>query len=227
MIPSAVQASATLPQTIPTRFLAAPNPPPPDDNASYKAKEQALKLKKEKFDQAVAAMETHMGINSANELYLDVTTAAEVGIDEESFTALKRAMEHTNALLRSGKVKLSDVHFSTKGPKEADNSTVTAASCAGINAAYMYWWGYRFYMNECLTQQIEGLLWMGAGAATICGVLAGVFAQVEVTVICGLSAALMGIGAGYIQYVDGGGGNQGIIVDYNWFYNDITWIGNQ
>lgn len=172
-------------------------------------------------------MEAHMGVNSANELFLDVTTAAEVGIDEESFTALKAAMEHTNALLRSGKVKLSDVHFYTKGPKEADNFTVTADDCAGTTAAYLYWWGYRFYMDECLTQQIEGLLWMGAGVSAVCGVLAAFFGQVEITLLCGLAAGLITIGAGYIQYVDGGGGNQGIIVDYNWLYNDITWIGHQ
>lgn len=172
-------------------------------------------------------MEAHIGVNSANELYLDVTTGKEIGIDEESFNALKAAMDHTNARLRSGEIKLSDVHFSTKGPKVLDNNVFTIASCAGTTAAYLYWWGYQFYMDECLTQQVEGLLYMGAGVSTIAAALSVPFGQVEVTIILGLAAGLMGLGGGYLQYIDGGGGNQGIIVDYNWFYNDITWVGHQ
>ena len=67
-------------------------------------------------------------------------------------------------------------------------------------------------LSESQTQELEGALWMGdGGAALIAAILgaSGIGAGLAVVV-----AAILTIGAGYIQYEDGQGGNQGVII---WF----------
>lgn len=101
-----------------------------------------------------------------------------------------------------------------------------AKKCAGRTMMLRRWYGAVFYLDECVTQVIEGLLWMGAGAATICSLLTAFFGQLPVSLICGMAAGLAGIGAGAIQAIDGAGANQGIIISAAWT-GRILWIWHQ
>ncbi len=216
---------------LPPAISAAPPsfPPTPPDQADAAAKAQAMKVQKERFERAVRLMETHIQVSATGELHLDVDKGAQLGIDDATFNALKAGLEQTNAQLRDGRIKLSDVHFLTKGEAATEvpeASTYQATACAGWTGYVVYWWGYELYLNECLTQSVINLLWIGTGVTALCAVIATALGGVPVAVICGAAAALITIGAGTLGLIDSWGGFQGIIVAVDWLGN-LQWVWHQ
>ncbi|MDD5371596.1 MAG: hypothetical protein PHQ40_21155 [Anaerolineaceae bacterium] len=180
-------------------------------------------MQKEKFERAIRIMETHLHINPQNELYLDVLDGAAIGLDEPTFDDLKARMEQTNARLRAGEFKLSEVHFGLAPQIPAENSAITTLTDAGWTGVAIYWWGFEFYFSESWTQVIVNMLWIGDGVAVICTAIAALFGSVPGAVICGLAAGIITIGAGTIGAVDALGDNQGIIIATD-LVGNFQWI---
>lgn len=158
------------------------------------------------YEPAILAMEQHIYVTDDGLLALDIESGKAIGVADPVYNHLAQAMEHTNELLQAGKISLSEVSLDS-----AINTTSSADpnACQGItrNPIY-YWWGYRQYLNSCRTKDL--IFAMTVGAA-VCGFLSG-----------GLCAVVLGVGVGYITWLNDRWG-RGIYAQITWLNVGYVW----
>jgi hypothetical protein len=179
------------------------------------AKARQHDQEREQYEQAIAAIEPHLQKSADGKFQLNVHDARELGIPQPVFEHLRSALERTNDMIDKGEVKADVVRLQsdTQLPPSKFSGT-----CAGRDLALQYWWGTKTYVDECITQEIEGLLAVGAGVVAIAGALSVIGA-----IPSGVAAGFLGLEVGYIQLIDGMGANQGVIFNQPWFGPGWVW----
>lgn len=176
--------------------------------------------KKKLYEQAIQKVEAHLTAAPDHTLVLGIKSGADVQIDQTIFDALAKSLEQTNAHLKAGRLNPHQVLLKTDfGKRPASISFSVAGNCAGQSGIYYHWWGVSVYSNECQTQTVEGLLAAAAGAAAIADALG--LAVLDF----GLLAGILSLAVGALQFVDGLGGDQGLIFYHTWA--DVSWFWHQ
>src|SRR5262245_30779829 len=188
---------------------------------SIKSQIKAQRRQERQFMRAVSEMEKHLFVDGGA-LKLDIEDGDSIGIDKETFAALKFNLEETNNLLRVGELSISEVRLSTEativGNRDVGGS-LDLQACAGLNGVRNYWWGQRFYFDTCKTQVMVGLLTVGAGASALCAVFT------PARIPCGVVAAILTIGAGALYALDALGGFHGVYIART--RGGVTWVWHQ
>jgi len=178
-----------------------------------------------KMERAIQEAEKHLQVENG-QFTLKAKRGADIGIDEDIFAQLNAAVQETNQELKSGKLKLSEVRqktaISDEVTREASDAELTptlselqamnqeksetrAAGCPGRNGATSHWWGTRVFLNKCRTADLILALEAGVAAAAIVALIPG-----PGTVGGGVAAALMGLGAAYLSYLNDRNWDRGI-----------------
>lgn len=194
----------------------ATTPVPGDGQQKIQENEE----RKRQFADAVQKMEPHLSLASDGTLVLNVKSGADVQVDETLFNELKQSLDHTNSLIRSGKLKVSQgptgFFLTNGGGSNTSGGGSTGGGgtggggtpCAGQNAVYYYWWGSSVQMDHCIAVQVEALLQEGAGVAALAAILTSVIPAIALTL--GVLGGLAAIYQGAIQYCDQNCGSQGV-----------------
>jgi hypothetical protein len=190
-----------------------------EKNSQAGIDETGINSESRKFKSALWSMEDHLFINNKGLLQLDVETGAAIGIDEETFSAVKAGMETTNTLLQSGEITLDQIALDDGEPlmpisgKGQDGFFAASAACAGRSGYSFSWWHLRLtiYLNECRTQELISLL--QNGTQSVCQIivawigLSGFIASLA----CQGLARLVSLAASYLRKVDASGGYRGLV----------------
>jgi hypothetical protein len=191
---------------------------------------QDLRAKAAKYEHAIHEMEKHLR-TEVGAIVLEIKSGPEIGVDHDTFDELSKSLQQANEHLRSGKLHPSQVGMRTTfgGPAQSAEPRVTAAgSCPGVDRTSYYWWGYKLQVNQCVTNEIEGILqgYQGTAgiAAAIAGVLTPIFPWLAAWALMGaITAGIAGLYQGAIQWTDQACGNQGIAFDFTWV-SPFPWL---
>lgn len=179
---------------------------------------------------AVRKMEKYIRKSDGATLTLEAT-AKEAAVDSVLFDALKGSLEHTNALLRDGTLKITDIRLKTEEDQvEAPKRTVhtgaesreTIPTDRGRNHFEMYWWGWRGWLNDRGTHAL--LAELPKGALAVSALLAA-FLPPAGPVLGAVVAALAALYVAYISFVDAAAGHDGIHFGSTWV--GVLWIFGQ
>jgi hypothetical protein len=88
----------------------------------------------------------------------------------------------------------------------------------GWTGVHWYWWGFQIFLSEYYTQKFMAALAIGAGVFALCAAIPALANQVA----CAILAALLGIFAGIVWFVDNGNG-----VYFTHTYWGSNWINAQ
>jgi hypothetical protein len=133
---------------------------------------------------------------------------------------LKSGLAAVNGKILAGELK------TTAGHQVYDPTSV------GFNIQWNWtgrkwnWWGMSYWFSEHWTLKIEGLAGIGIGVTSLCAVLAAALLQPEVVTLCGIAAAVLTIGVGWMMVADNGGG---VVFNTTWtpFPYGAAWIWGQ
>lgn len=178
---------------------------------------------------AVRKMEKYIRKSDGDTLTLEAT-AKEAGVDPVLFDALKGSLEHTNALLRDGTLKISDIRLETKddeveAPKTVDTegeSREAIPTDRGRNHFEAYWWGWRGWLNDRGTHAL--LSELPKGAAAVSALVIALLPPAGV-VLGAVVLALAALYGAFIGFVDAAAGHDGIHFGTTWV--GVLWIFGQ
>ncbi|RMH43797.1 MAG: hypothetical protein D6694_06605 [Gammaproteobacteria bacterium] len=184
--------------------------------------EQQL-AQKTRYEEAIRRMEEHLYLAKDGQLHLNVRRGSEIGVPEGIFAELQASLGYLNTQIRAGAIRLEEVSLSSGRNIYGQEVPLTvvasgtpaglapqAAACAGWTGIRWFWYGPRYYANECLTRNIIHTLSVGAAL----GWLSAELGFIPDAVV----AALAAVGAGALAWIDDIGGNRGI-------YWQTTWLG--
>jgi hypothetical protein len=97
-----------------------------------------------------------------------------------------------------------------------------AADCAGTSDLEINGTEYDFYLDECTTRTLIDALNEGEDATAICAIVAGALAAAPVAVPCAVVSGLLGIAASTLDAADAQDGDQGIVAQFDWGGQDVT-----
>lgn len=192
---------------------------------------EEMRARMEAYTEAIRKMEKHMYVGRDKLLHVDITSGAEIGIDEEIFQELKEALNATNARIKSGNLRLHEISlsdgkniFGEPVPLISANSALLLGAaeklfrwCRGWTGIRYNWYGPRVYINDCYTHYIIWLLGIGAGLSTIgSAVSAATGWGAPAAIVFGVAAGVLTVGAGTIGLIDEIGGHRGIYVQLKW-----------
>jgi hypothetical protein len=111
----------------------------------------------------------------------------------------------------NGQIRAGELRTTLDG-RVYDPADTSLAIQGGWSGRVYAWWGVRYYLNEKDTLHLEGYMAMGASAATIGLLLAGVTGGGAVAF--GVIIGVLGFGIGWMMAVDNG---NGIIINAPYF----------
>ena len=188
--------------------------------------DQTNRTTKDRFERAVLLMDQHVHAQKDGTFILDAA-AQHLDIEPDVFSHLTASLQHGNTLARLGRAHPQSQSISfLRGPGGGDpgnggsggGSPAPPKKCAGQDVLLTYWWGTKCYADECITQAIEALLAAGAGVIAIAGALSIIGAAPA-----GLAAGVLALDQAYIQFIDGIGGNNGVIFNQPWIGPGWVW----
>ena len=177
----------------------------------------AHKQQQDKYEHAIRQLEQHIHVKDG-QLVLTIKHASELQLDPQVFDALRQSLNETNQLLQAGKITLDQVHLTLDAQPAPQRGFAVRGACAGRDLLLWFWWGTKTYVDECTTQELEGMLAVSAGAIAIAGALS-IIGAVPSAVVAGF----LGIEVGYMQFIDGLGGQQGVILNQPWIGPGWIW----
>lgn len=141
-------------------------------------------------------------------------------VDSGHMKSLLAGLADVNAKIRAGQLKTTAAH------------QVYDPTSVGFNIQWNWtgkkwnWWGMSYWFSEHWTLKIEGMVTIGTGVAGLCAVLAAILVQPEVVILCGIAAAILTIGIGWMMVADNGGG---VVFNTTWtpFPYGAAWIWGQ
>jgi hypothetical protein len=141
-------------------------------------------------------------------------------VDPADLTMLLNGLAVANQKVQSGELVI------TSGHQLVDPKSVGFNIQWNWTGRVYHWWGLQSFFSEYYTLKLEGLYTMGAGAAGICAAIAGALGAAPVALICGMAAAILAFGVGWLMWADNGGGD---IISQTWtpFPFGGAWINGQ
>jgi hypothetical protein len=146
------------------------------------------------FIDAVAKIEPSV-VRQVDGTLTITTTAAKVGVTEDTFRLVAQSVDVLNEMVRKGQLRTTPglgVSEPGQGPSLMHNA---------INVR---WWGVEVHLDAYWTNKLLGAMWAGAGVATLISILTAALGGSGL--IAGIVAAILAIGAGVIQFCSNSNG---------------------
>jgi hypothetical protein len=153
-------------------------------------------------------------------LTLSAPSAVTRQVDPGDLTLLRNGLAVANQKVQAGELVI------TSGHQLVDPKAVGFNIQWNWTGRVYHWWGLQSFFSEYYTLKLEGLATMGAGAAGVCAAIAAALAAAPVALICGMAAAILAFGVGWLMWADNGGGD---IISQTWtpFPFGAAWINGQ
>lgn len=185
--------------------------------------DQTNRATKDKFERAILLLDPYVHPQKDGTFTLDAA-AQQLDIEPDVFTHLTSSLEHGNAQARLGRTQPQSGAISflsgpggpgpgnggNGGPGGSPTPPPPRKTCAGQDVLLTYWWGFKLYVDECLTQSLEKLLALAiaeTGAAAAIAAILGVTPAIPLVLISGILAA----DNQFLMYVDSLGASNGLI----------------
>jgi hypothetical protein len=182
--------------------------------------EQAAIADGKRYAAEIKLLDPYVLVNPDGTLALAAPTSVTQRVQFSHLTTLLAGLAGVNAKIRAGELKSTASH-------QLYDPTVS-----GFNIQWNWtgqkwnWWGMSYWFSEYWTWKIEGLATIGAGIATLCGVIAAAVGAAPIAILCGVAGAILAIGVGWMMVADNGGG---VVFNTTWtpFPYGGVWIWGQ
>lgn len=105
-------------------------------------------------------------------------------------------------------------------PSRGERSERGRACTRAATVAY-YWWGERIFLNDCMVNDLEGMLAAQVGGATLFAVLvSGGLAPIA----AGVAAGILGLYIAALVWANQTCGGQGAYINALWFPPGVYWV---
>ena len=172
------------------------------------------------YPRAITEMESHIEVQSDGNLVLDSASLSR----SQSLTPIRQelqvSLQYVNSQLHSAQLGLNQVRLQTKKQILRDQTIALDEQCSSQNVRDTYWWGKRWWLDECTTRHLLDLMASGADAGTIVAWAFPLLALHDAAV-----TGLLGLGAAAIQAIDAQGNFHGITINRAW--SGHLWVWHQ
>jgi hypothetical protein len=168
----------------------------------------------------IKLLDPYVVTNADSTLALSPPAAVARRVDAGDMATLRNGLTTVNEKIKAGELATGPGHR-VFDPK----ATAFNIQWNWTFKAY-YWWGVQDWFSEYWTVKLEGLANMGAAASTLCGVIAAALGAEPIAIACGVAAAVLWFGAGWLQWADNGGGD---VISQTWTFFPVggVWISGQ
>ena len=216
---------------------------PVSANSPLPPRGQQAAVGPEEVQKAIEILDPYVTQREDGTFDLSIENPQALGIRPEVYQGLLRSMEKTNGLVRESRLTIDEqpnVYLVGVGSDNSSPNNTTSCelsegrasgvhitdSCPGSNYVKIHWWGLEIGLDHCATQDLIYALEMGAGAAAIVAIIAGVIPLDGPLgeVIAGVVAAVLGMEAATYSHADGKYGC-GSITNYSYVFS--SWVSPQ